>query len=341
MSHVIAVDPAQPDDATIRRAAELIRAGQLVAFPTETVYGLGANALDARAVASIFAAKGRPAKNPLIVHVADAAGARSLVRAWPPAAARLAERFWPGPLTLVLPKRSVVPDIVTAGRGTVALRVPASNIALALLRAANCPIAAPSANPSGRLSPTRAEHVRAALAGRVALILDGGPTRAGIESTVVDLSHSPPQILRPGPIPPSDIAALAGPLVDQPIAGAPFGDASAGLPAPGMLDRHYAPRAALYCCDRDLERRAAAALAAGNRVGVLVITPRDLSPSPGLIIEAMPREPAEYARLLYDTLHRLDAAGVDVVLVESPPTGDAWWAIRDRLQRAAHDEERD
>src|SRR5262249_34135404 len=178
-----AVDPHSPNAEAITGAARLLRAGGLVAFPTETVYGLGANALDASAVARIFAAKGRPANNPLIVHVAEADEARQVAADWPEAAARLAERFWPGPLTLVLPKRAIVPDAVTANGPTLAVRVPAHPVAQALLRAAGVPVAAPSANRSTELSPTRAEHVLRGLDGRIDVLLDGGPTAGGIEST--------------------------------------------------------------------------------------------------------------------------------------------------------------
>src|SRR5919199_1388466 len=196
----VRVDPHSPDVGVIRRAADLLRAGELVAFPTETVYGLGANALDEGAVRKIFEAKGRPSYNPLIVHVSSAADVSRVAAAWPESAQRLAERFWPGPLTLVLPKRSEVPDAVTAGLGSVAVRVPAHPVALALLRAAGVPVAAPSANRSTEVSPTMAPHVEKSLGKRVALIVDGGPTTVGIESTVVDLSGERPVLLRPGAI---------------------------------------------------------------------------------------------------------------------------------------------
>src|SRR5579864_4916197 len=192
---VLTVDPQAPDAAAIAEAAALLRAGGLVAFPTETVYGLAANALSADAVSRIFAAKGRPAGNPVIVHVADAAGARALVDDWPAAAERLAERFWPGPLTLVLPRSRQVPDLVTAGGSTVGVRVPAHPVALALLHACGLPLAAPSANRSTRLSPTRAAHVLGDLGDRIDLLLDGGATPGGLESTVLDLTAAPPRLL--------------------------------------------------------------------------------------------------------------------------------------------------
>src|SRR5579872_2410044 len=194
----------------IDRAAELLRAGRLVAFPTETVYGLGAKALSAEAVARIFAAKGRPAYNPVIVHVSDAGAAQELVADWPDIADRLAAAFWPGPLTLVLPKSLLVPDEVTAGSQTVAVRVPSHAVALALLRAAGAPVAAPSANRSMLLSPTTAEHVLEGLDGRIDAVLDAGPAPGGIESTVIGLADSPPRLLRPGLISPAQIEAVIG-----------------------------------------------------------------------------------------------------------------------------------
>src|SRR5919202_2722131 len=206
------VDPEHPEPEPIARAAAVLKQGGLVAFPTETVYGLGANALDAAAVARIFAAKGRPAYNPLITHVADVAGARRLARHWPESAERLAAAFWPGPLTVVVPKRPEVPDAVTAGLDSVAVRVPAHPVALALLREAALPVAAPSANRSTQLSPTTARHVEQALGDRVDLILDGGPTRVGIESTVVDLTGDVPVLLRPGLLAARDLEPVVGAL---------------------------------------------------------------------------------------------------------------------------------
>src|SRR4051794_21935732 len=231
---VLNVDPANPDPEVIRRAAELIRAGRLVAFPTETVYGLGANALDAAAVARVFQAKGRPPTNPLIVHLDGVDQIAQVAAGWPKVAVRLAERFWPGPLTLVLPKRPEVPDVVTAGGPTVAVRVPAHPVAQALLRAAGVPVAAPSANRSTELSPTTAAHVLRGLDGRIELILDGGPTPGGIESTVVDVTASPLRLLRPGLVTPAELEAVVGPVAR----GEPGASATGGgrpLPSPGML----------------------------------------------------------------------------------------------------------
>lgn len=327
----IQVDPGHTDQEAIAQAAERLLQGDLVAFPTETVYGLGANALDAEAVAKIFAAKGRPARNPLIVHVAAAAAARAVVTSWPEAAARLAEQFWPGPLTLVLPRREAIPDIVTGGGPTVGVRIPAHPVAQALLRAAGVPVAAPSANRSLQISPTRAEHVAQSLGGRIPLILDGGPTSGGLESTVLDLSGPQPQLLRPGLLSPAEIEAVIGPILRQDALPAPATDAP--LPAPGMLSRHYAPRAPLEL-NTNHQERVRRLLAAGRRVGWLTFETPPVA-LPGLIAVSMSRDPALYSARLYAALHELDAVNVDVILVDAPPMEEGWLAVRDRLQRAA------
>ncbi len=315
------------DPAAIARAATLLRAGQLVAFPTETVYGLAANALEAAAVARIFAAKGRPATNPVIVHVADLASAKSLVSAWPPLATRLAGRFWPGPLTLVLPKASIVPDIVTAGGQTVALRIPSHPAALALLRACGLPLAAPSANRSTELSPTLAEHVQQSLADRIALILDGGPTSGGLESTVLDVTTDPPTLLRPGLVTIAEIEAVIGRI-------ARTGSSNSESPArsPGQMERHYSPRTPLTVASasRDV---VLAERAAGNRVGWL--THEDTGEVPGVSRVLLPADPVSYSARLYAALHSLDDLGLERIIVEATPDDDAWLAVRDRLQRAA------
>jgi L-threonylcarbamoyladenylate synthase len=344
------VDPAAPDAEVIQRAAEVLRAGGLVAFPTETVYGLGANALDPVAVAGIYAAKGRPGNNPLIVHVADTEEARRLVTEWPERAELLAARFWPGPLTLVLPRRPEVPDIITGGGATVGIRVPAHSVAHALLLAAGVPVAAPSANRSNRISPTRATHVYTDLDGRIDMILDGGPTSGGLESTVLDLTTKRPTLLRPGLIAPGEIEAIVGPIKRSVSVSQVVSDAA--LPAPGMMERHYAPRAPLeiaaIAADRVTEL-----LRQGVRVGWLTTLPeqspqrtvaRQLwqqlasqSQAYGVmpVIITMPREPDAYAAELYAALHALDAAGVARIIVDRPPELESWLAIRDRLRRAA------
>lgn len=327
----IQVDGAAPDPAAIERAASVIRSGGLVAFPTETVYGLGANALDPAAVQRVFSAKGRPSHNPLIAHVADQEGAMRLVRRWPDTASRLAAAFWPGPLTLVLPRADTVPAAVSAGLPDIAVRVPAHAVALALLRAAGVPVVAPSANPSSALSPTSADHVAKHLGDRVDLILDAGPTQLGIESTVVDLAHEPPVLLRPGSLATDRVTALIGDLA-TPRAGR---DRSRHA-SPGMLDRHYAPRARLIVFQPDERQRAAGiartAMQGGQTAGALLFRPLD---APLHHPFTMPADARAYAKELFACLHRLDDAGCDLILVEDVPDDTAWDGVRDRLRRAA------
>lgn len=310
-------------EAAIARGAELLRAGRLVAFPTETVYGLGANALDAAAVQRIYDAKGRPAVNPIIVHVASAEAARALAREWPPAADAIARAFWPGPVTLVVRRRDVVPDIVTAGGDTVGLRVPGHPLARALIDRAGIPVAAPSANLSTQVSPTSARHVRAGLGDRVDLIIDGGETDVGIESTVVDVTEGTPRILRPGMIGADAIARVAGAAES---AARPVDEIAPR--SPGLMSRHYSPRAPLALVDRaTLAERLSAAT---GRVGVLAFDAVGAH-----AVEIMPREAAAYARRLYAALHALEEARCDLILVERPPATRDWAAILDRLARAA------
>jgi L-threonylcarbamoyladenylate synthase len=327
----VAIDRDRPEPAALEEAAAVLRAGGLVAFPTETVYGLGAHALDERAVRKVFTAKGRPAHNPLIVHVANEELARELADDWPELAQRLAAAFWPGPLTLVLPRVGAVPDLVTAGLPDVALRVPAHPVALALLRTAGIPVVAPSANPSNRVSPTRAEHVERYLGDRVDLILDAGPTHLGIESTVVGLSGPEPLLLRPGALSASDLEPLTGPLRTPKL--------GAGTPrhaSPGLLKRHYAPRARLLVFHRSgraaAEAAAEAAAGRGELVGCLTFSPIEAPVHRAVI---MPGEPQPYAHRLYADLHDLDDAGCDLILVEDVPEGREWEGVRDRIQRAA------
>ena len=320
---LVSVDPLRPDPALIQRAAEALRNGELVAFPTETVYGLGAAALEARAVAKIFAAKGRPSYNPLIVHVLDVAGARELVEEWPEIASMLAQRFWPGPLTMVLRKRAIVPDLVTAGLPSVAVRAPAHPVARALLEAAKLPIAAPSANRFQSISPTTAAHVVRSLGEDAALILDGGPTSVGIESTVIDLSGERPALLRLGGLPVEEIEAVTGTL-ERPSAPSE-GEARA---SPGQVDRHYAPRGSLQ-----VVARLDGALAGSRPLGVMGFG--DALPGVDHHLR-MPEDPREYGRLLYAALHTLDELGCERILVEAVPDERGWAAVRDRLDRAAH-----
>jgi L-threonylcarbamoyladenylate synthase len=326
------IDAHDPAAETIRQAADILRNGGLVAFPTETVYGLGANALDERAVRRIFAAKGRPPTNPLIVHVASTSDARMLVSEWPDNAQKLAERFWPGSLTLVLPRTDRVPDVVTAGGPTVALRIPAHAVALALLRAAGLPIAAPSANRSNRLSPTRAEHVERDLEGAVDLILDGGPCPGGLESTVLDVSTTPSRLLRPGLVTPAQIEAVIGPIERVSDTN---GAGDIPLPSPGMMAKHYAPRTPLECCTDSGINRVRELTGRGLRVGWLALSAMAVNRADRVIQIVLPSEPTSYASQLYAALHQLDDASVDRIVVDLPPLQEDWLAVHDRLRRAA------
>lgn len=336
-TRLLSVSPDSPELAVLREAADVLRAGGLVAFPTETVYGLGADALNAEAVRRIYEAKGRPSRNPIIVHVRSIEQARALACHWPPATQALAERYWPGPLTLVVTKRSCVPDIVTAGRNTVALRCPGHAVSLALLEAAGCPIAAPSANLSERLSPTTAEHVIQSLDGRLDMILDGGPAQVGLESTVVDMTTHPPRLLRPGAITVDALCSLCGPITieAESIAG------SEAFASPGQMARHYAPRTRLICCDAaTADAMVAAEVQARRRVGWLRWAEErsDATTAKGSSIAAMIEMPADaesYAARLYAALHELDAAGLDLIVASLPPESEIWRAVRDRLRRAA------
>jgi L-threonylcarbamoyladenylate synthase len=332
MSLIFHVDPLHPQVEVITQAAQILQTGGLVAFPTETVYGLGANALDANAVAKIFKVKRRPSYNPLIVHVNGVEAARQWVRIWPDIAEELGNAFWPGPLTLVLPKRTEVPDIVTAGLDSVALRVPAHPVALALLELSELPVAAPSANRSTQLSATTAQHVEKSLGDEVDLILDGGATILGIESAVVDLTGNRPALLRPGIISCEELKAVIG---DIAFSEKTFADSSPRL-SPGMLDRHYAPRSPMILFDPETLSGVRAIVekerAEGGIIGALLLTSPDLSlryPIP------MPINPPSYARLLYASLHSLDDLGCTLILVEKVPEEPAWRAISDRLKRGS------
>jgi len=315
--------------AEIDRAVALLRAGELVAFPTETVYGLGADAANAVAVAKIFAAKGRPADHPLIVHIPSAMHLPDWARNIPAEAESLAAAFWPGPLTLILERQSKVPDAVTGGQNTIGLRVPSHPRALALLAAFDGGIAAPSANRFGRISPTTAAHVREELGARVPLILDGGPCAVGIESTILDLSRGAPILLRPGAIGAADIARVLG---RAPALAAAHTDAPR---VSGTLEAHYAPRTPLQLVSSDGLRFALRdALAASERVAVLAPTAQALSHD--LVIwRQAPADPAAFAHQLYASLRQLDALGCARILVQQPPASAAWQAINDRLRRAA------
>lgn len=316
----------QPDPAGIEQAVALLNAGELVAFPTETVYGLGADAANPAAVARVFAAKGRPAGHPLIVHVSGLAAAREWAASMPETAQRLAETFWPGPLTLVLPKADHVLAAVTGGQQSVALRAPAHPVARALLAAFGRGIAAPSANRYGHISPTRATDVQEELGERVALVLDGGDCAVGLESTIVACLDGRVTLLRPGAVSRSQVADIVGPVAD-PDAGAPR--------VPGRQRSHYAPRTSLGIADAAALCIAVdRALQAGERIAVLA-QGAPLRRSENLVWRQLPAQPAAYGRLLYATLRQLDRAGASRILVEAVPDTEAWAAIADRLARAA------
>ena len=318
------------DDDVVQKAAALLRAGEVVAFPTETVYGLGANALDEGAITKIFEAKGRPANNPLIVHVLDICAARKLAASWPDIATLLADAFWPGPLTLVLPRTSSVPDVVTGGNQTVGLRVPAHPVARAILTAAGLPIAAPSANRSNAISPTRAAHVLADLDGLIPLIIDGGATN-NVESTVVDVSTPSPRILRPGPITAAMLQAVLG-AVRLSDVQAPALEAGECPSAPGQLPVHYAPVTPTVI----LPAHDADALTIRLRdKGRLVarLTSSNVRADDQWTVVLQPSAKAWQAGV-YDALHTLDDSGADVIVIDAPPNSPEWAAVNDRLSRA-------
>lgn len=322
--------------AAVAQVCARLRRGEVVALPTETVYGLAANALDPDAVRRIYEIKGRPAHNPLIVHVAGGAMARKCSRAWPAEADALARAFWPGPLTVVVPKSANIPDLVSAGGDTVGLRWPSHPFMQAVIRACDFPLAAPSANLSNAISPTAAAHVMEGLRGRVACVVDGGPCAVGIESTVVDLVSVPVRVLRPGMIHAESLAAvLSGPVV-----GASESAASAGgvLRSPGQLAKHYAPAARLvvlgWGSESDLASRMAQAGLdpAGTHVLAHQVIP---GPAVAARVCVIPHDPEAYARAMYAEWHRCDAEGARWIVVEAVPDLVEWAGVSDRLRRAA------
>ncbi len=342
-TEVLAVDPVHPDPSIIERAAALLRAGEVVVFPTETVYGLGAAALQTGAVERIFAAKGRPFNDPLIVHIAEEDALEQLTSSIPGRAKLLARVFWPGPLTLILPRSPLVPKLVTAGLETVAIRMPRHPVALALIRAAASPIAAPSANRFMHVSPTTAQHALADLRGRVPLILDGGPCEVGVESTVLDLCSTVPTILRPGGV---SLEALRAVLPDvQPPSQLIDAVPTNALQSPGQLLTHYAPAVPLLLFDGSIESMRAAMLAEvqhrleqGERVGVLVADEdiaafRDSSAVVRSLGDAA--APEQVAAALFASLRALEEADVQVILSRSFDEHGLGLAIHDRLLKAA------
>lgn len=335
---VLLVDSNHPDPALVREAAEVLRAGGLVAFPTETVYGLGARLSDERALARVFEAKGRPTSHPLIAHVLGEKDAAKLAASWPELASRMARAFWPGPLTLVVPRAAGVSAAASGGTDSIAVRAPVHPVARALIAALGEPVAAPSANRYQSLSPTTAAHVARSLGDRVDVVVDGGSCAAGIESTVLDVRGGVARVLRPGAI---DLPALRAiePTVAM-AAEAPREDQSRA--SPGMDARHYAPRAVLSLAGGRGEAlaEARARAAAGERVGLVLRRalrdePTESLPGP-VRAEALGDDPLAYAHALYATLHALDADGVDAIVVEPVPDDERWAAVADRLRRGAH-----
>lgn len=338
-TEVIHIDPADPDMDGIRYAASILRNGGLVAFPTETVYGLGANALLGSAIRKVYRAKGRPSDNPLIVHIADREALSSVAREVPEIAIELMRRFWPGPLTLVLPRNQAIPDEVTGGLDTVAVRMPDHDIALALIGESGVPVAAPSANLSGRPSPTCAEHVIADLAGAIDVILDGGNTQIGLESTVLDVTVAPPVILRPGGITPEEIrevvpeVALAAARADGPVK------------SPGLKYKHYAPKAKVMVFAQSgggaFEKLAASArrlAEEGLRVGIMATSenaPRYQDLDASLKVMGPQDRPGIIASRVFALLRAFDDENVDVILVEGVPEQGLGFAIMNRLVKAA------
>ena len=318
--------------AAVARAADLLRSGRLVALPTETVYGLAANALDAEAVEKIFQVKERPATNPIIVHVASISMAQDCVGSWPPIAHKLATAFWPGPLTLVLPRSEKIPDVVTAGGDTVGVRWPVHPFMQAVLRACGFPLAAPSANLSGQISPTTAEHVRKSLGDKIALIVDGGPCEVGIESTVLDVSLDPPRLLRPGVIHAESLLPLTGNLM---MGG---GESAGPLRSPGLSSRHYAPKAKLVVLKwndaEDLKHQVSNLNYGLSQTYVVTHTKTALRGEFGEIV-VIAQDAGAFARAIYSELHRADESGARLIVVEELPQKIEWQAIADRLKRGA------
>ncbi|MBP8260666.1 MAG: threonylcarbamoyl-AMP synthase [Verrucomicrobia bacterium] len=330
-------DPGERARA-VARAAELLRQGEAVALPTETVYGLAADATRADAVARLFELKGRPGRNPIIVHVVGVEMARRCATEWPRTADRLARAFWPGPLTMVLPRSPIIPDAVTGGGPTVGLRWPAHPVMQEVIQACGFPLAAPSANPSQALSPTSAEHVVKSMGHQLRLIVDGGPCPVGIESTVVDLTAHPPRLLRPGIVSTAALEAVIGAVDDPPREGAPADDGVHPLHSPGQMLKHYAPRSPLAVWSwqdvSDLARRLASQGLSPSRT-ILLIQRQMPAAGRWLAIRQLPHDPASFARALYAELHQSDDLDPDLIVVEAPPSIPAWQAIWDRLRRAS------
>ncbi len=319
-------DP-EHDAHHVARAAESIKRGGIVAIPTETVYGLAADALNPAAIQKIYDAKGRPSTNPLIIHVTSVEAAQKLASSWPLAAQKLADAFWPGPLTVIVPKKAIVPDAATAGLPNVAIRIPSHPVMRAVIEAAGTPLAAPSANRSQAISPTRAAHVLKSLGANVDVILDAGTTEHGLESTVVDCTVVPPRVLRPGPVTILELERILGRVKSD------HSDAAEGVahPSPGMSQKHYSPQARVMIVPAS--KLAAAIAEAEAPVGVMLLGGAVINTEATLV--QMPSAPVAYGAVLYSELHRLDDADVKTIVIEDIPSVPGWEAVRDRLRRAS------
>jgi L-threonylcarbamoyladenylate synthase len=340
---ILKVNCEKPETAKIRSAAQTIKKGRLVAFPTETVYGLGADAMNAEAVRRIYAAKKRPLDNPIIIHVASKQDVLQLAKEVPSKAEKLMDLFWPGPLTLVLKALEKVPDATTGGLDTVAVRMPSHKVALALIRESGVPIAAPSANLSGRPSPTTAEHVKQDLDGRIEMILDGGPTNIGVESTVLDMTVDPPQILRPGGTPYEELLEALGKVELHPSILARKRTRLAKAPSPGMKHRHYAPKAKLILVEGTLEAMmkkvqytADSQKKAGRKVGILA-TDETVPDYNADTIKSLGKrtDSASAAKKLFGLLREFDEEKIDVIVAESVPLEGLGLAVMNRLRKAS------
>ncbi len=338
---VIAVDEIKPDKLVMKEAADIIKSGNLVSFPTETVYGLGADGLNEKAVKKIFEAKGRPQDNPLILHVDSVEMAEQLVLEVPPAAKLCIDKFWPGPLTILFRRREIVPDIITAGLDTVAIRMPSHPVAISLIRHSGTPIAAPSANTSGKPSPTKAEHVFEDMNGKIPLILDGGETGVGLESTVLDLTGQVPMILRPGGITLEDIRSiLPDAIVDPAVIS---GDEKLKPKSPGQKYRHYAPKATMILVQgrpekvvEEIKRLAAIAEIDGQKVGIMSSSENVLKYLPKVVRDMGSVDDAkEIAHRLFDIIRELDRENTDLILCEAVDDSGLGMAIMNRLLKAA------
>lgn len=341
MPRVVRIDRDHPEPEILAEAAAVLARGGLVAFPTETVYGLGARGLHAHDVACIFAAKQRPPGHPLILHVDGEAMARSLASTWSARASELARAFWPGPLTLVVPRAPVVPREVTGGLDAVGLRSPRHPVALGLVRAVGEPLAAPSANAHMHVSPTTAEHVVRSLGDRVDLVLDAGPCAHGIESTVVDLTSDVARVLRPGALALDTLRSVVPDAVYESVTALE----GAARVSPGLASKHYAPHAPVVLADAGgVREEVVAALARGHRVHALVFRPETAAALAGdasrgaavrMVLRRLPADPEGYAHELFAAFYEADTASADVVIVEDVPGDPPWWAVADRLRRAA------